>query len=267
MYRFLLRPKWIVLHVVVLALVVTMINLALWQLRRLDERKSFNREVSSHLAIAPAPLDAVLQSGTEPASVEWRRVTATGTYEAGSQVLIRDRSLNGEAGFNVVAPLRLADGRFVAVERGWVPGETTTPPAAPTGTVTLSGRLRVTQQKRHSWEKADPAEGVLDTLNRVDVARLDRQIEGDAVPMYVEAVNSDPADNAVSAIPAPALSDGPHLSYAVQWFLFTTAAIVGWVLAVRKHLADQRKEAARAAKIAAAAATATATGVQAPTEA
>ena len=60
MYRFLLRPKWIVLHIVVLALVITMINLGLWQLRRLDQRESFNRTVREHLSAPVEPIDSVL---------------------------------------------------------------------------------------------------------------------------------------------------------------------------------------------------------------
>ena len=42
MYRFLLRPKWIGFHLLVVAAIVTMVNLGFWQLRRLDERQAFN---------------------------------------------------------------------------------------------------------------------------------------------------------------------------------------------------------------------------------
>ena len=44
-YRFLTRPGWIVFHVVVVLLVILMVNLSFWQLRRLHERRSFNSEV------------------------------------------------------------------------------------------------------------------------------------------------------------------------------------------------------------------------------
>jgi len=251
-YRFLLRPKWIILTVVVVALVVTMINLGIWQLNRLDERKAFNSSVRANLSAEPAPLADVLTAQTNPKDVEWRQVTVSGAYEADAQVLIRDRSLNSAPGFNVVTPLRLADGTFVAVTRGWIPGDQTAAPPPPGGTVEVLGRLRVSQQRRNSLEKADPETGVLDKMNRVDVPRLDQQVDGDAVPMYLEVVDSNPVDSAVALIPAPELNDGPHLSYAVQWFLFTLAAIAGWVIAVRRHIAGERKRAARAARAAAA---------------
>ncbi len=259
MFRFLLRPRWVIFSAVMAALVVVMVNLALWQLNRHQERKNLNRTVAERLALGPVPYEPSLLPGSDPAlaslrELEWRQITVSGTYEQGAQVLIRDRSLEGAPGFNVVTPLRLADGRFLAVQRGWVGATTEVAPAAPTGDIELVGRLRVGQRKKHSWEKADPAEGVLDRLNRVDIARLDQQIDGDAVPMYLEVVTSEPADDAVALIPLPERTSGPHLSYMVQWFVFSLAAIAGWCLVVRKAVRDRRKKAAREAAAAAAAA-------------
>ena len=40
--------------------------------------------------------------------------------------------------------------------------------------------------------------------------------------------------------PIPELDDGPHLSYAFQWFAFATIATVGYVILVRREVADRR---------------------------
>jgi cytochrome oxidase assembly protein ShyY1 len=251
MYRFLARPKWILFTALMAILVVVMVNLAFWQLRRLDERKSFNREVRDRTSAPATPLVEVLAAHPDPSDAEWRQVTVTGVYETGAQVLIRDRSLNSVPGANVVTPLRLADGRFLTVQRGFLP-VADVDPVAPAGTVNLVGRLRRTQRKHHSWEKADPPTGVLDKLNRVDVPRLDQQVDGDSVaPMYLEVTSSDPSDPNLALIPLPELSEGPHLGYAGQWFLFSATAILGWVLVVRKAASDRRKDAAKAARAAA----------------
>ena len=62
------------------------------------------------------------------------------------QVLIRNRSYQGQPGFHVVTPLQLADGRALLVNRGWIPltedGSTPTPPAPPSGPVVVTGRAR-----------------------------------------------------------------------------------------------------------------------------
>ena len=36
-------------------------------------------------------------------------------------------------------------------------------------------------------------------------------------------------------LPAPELTEGPHLSYAIQWFIFSTIAIVGYPLILRRR--------------------------------
>lgn len=246
MYRFLLSPRWLAFHLLVVVGVVTMVNLGLWQLHRLDERQELNAAVTSRVDLAPAPLDDVLASG-DPAALEWRPVTASGTYLADEQVTIVNRSQNGVAGDIVVTPLQLADGRILLVSRGFVPLDAPVAPA-PTGEVRITGRLKPSQQRR-TGGLSDPATGDLTTAQRVDIARLAPQLPGEPVPMYVELTGSDPPEATPYPQPLtlPELTDGPHLAYAGQWFVFAAAVVVGWVLAVRKSLRTRAAAARRAA--------------------
>jgi cytochrome oxidase assembly protein ShyY1 len=241
MYRFLFSPRWLGFHLLVIVGIVTMVNLGFWQLRRLDERKGFNAEVSERIADPPAPLDDVLTPGTDPDRVEWRSVTARGTYLPDEQFLVVNRSQDGIGGTMVATPMQLADGRVLVVERGFEPG-TTAPPAAPTGTVDVVGRLRPSEE-RHTGQLSDPSEGELREVQRIDIARLSPQLPGPPVPMYVELTASRPAEPTPYPAPVtlPELTEGPHLSYAVQWFIFSAAVVVGWVLAVRKSLRTRRR--------------------------
>jgi surfeit locus 1 family protein len=247
MYRFLLRPKWILFHVVVIGAVVLMINLGFWQLRRLDERKDFNRQVEAAVDQPPVPLDDVLTPGTDPHDVEWRPVTAAGVYLPDEQIVVVNRSQDGQAGDMTVTPLRLADGRILLVERGFVPlGRTGAP--APTGTVDVTGRLRPAQERRRGG-LTDPGDGDLAEVQRIDIERLTPQLPGVVVPAYLELTSSDPAETGPYPRPAaaPELTERNHLSYAAQWFIFAVCVAVGWVLAVRHSLAT-RRAAARAAR-------------------
>ena len=47
MWDFARRPRWILSHRLVLLLIIVMINLGFWQLRRLDEKKTINAHVRS----------------------------------------------------------------------------------------------------------------------------------------------------------------------------------------------------------------------------
>jgi cytochrome oxidase assembly protein ShyY1 len=60
--------------------------------------------------------------------------------------------------------------------------------------------------------------------------------------MYIDAFASDPRDSpALDPVAQPDLGEGPHLAYAVQWFIFSVCAAVGWVLAVRHSAAKRRR--------------------------
>lgn len=244
MYRFLLRPRWIGFHLLVVAGIVAMVNLGLWQLRRLDERQAFNTVVEQRYDAAPRPIGEVLVPDVDPDDVEWRPVTATGTYRGDETIRIVNRSQNGFAGDNVVVPMDLADGGVLLVNRGFLPLGIDLPPA-PSGEVTITGRLRPSQERR-TGQLSDPTEGVLAEAQRVDIDRLAPQIDGDVAPMYVDVFESRPADaDVLEPVAAPDLSEGPHLSYAVQWFTFSIAVAVGWVLAVRRSVRTRRRELTR----------------------
>jgi surfeit locus 1 family protein len=244
-YRFALRPRWILSHLFVLALVVTMVNLGLWQLRRLDERRDQNAVVSARLAEPPAPVGELLDpdsGAADVARVANRRVTVSGTYEPDQQVLVRSRSLDGSPGSWVLTPLRQADGSIVVVNRGWI-GNDGTFDAVPASYAPAEGTVRVEglvqeSQEREGLGPTDPASGRLTSLARVDVERYARQLDGPVQPGWVQLRAEHPRPAAGADVPVPLdppeLDSGPHLSYAVQWFIFSTIAIVGYPLILRR---------------------------------
>lgn len=244
MYRFLIRPKWIAFHLLVLAGIVTMINLGLWQLDRLDERQAFNATIEARYDQPPLPLDELVPADATPEAldtVEWRPVTLSGTYLPEESFTVVNRSQSGRAGRNVAVPLQLDDGRVVIVNRGFVP-LTEDLPQVPATEVEVVGRLR-SSQERGLGQLSDPADGDLFEVQRIDIDRLAPQLPGEVVPMYVDLVESSPPEPVPfpETVAAPELGEGSHLSYAVQWFIFSIAVAVGWVLAVRRSARTHRR--------------------------
>jgi cytochrome oxidase assembly protein ShyY1 len=242
-YRFARRPKWILSHVLVLLLVVVMVNLGFWQLRRLHTRREFNSSVRHNQAAPIVDIDQVL-SPTAPYSaakpIAYRRVKVTGAYDPSQEVLVRARSLDEEPGVWVLTPLKTDTGAAVVVSRGWVPASGPidhTPAGAdpPTGEVTVTGMLIPTQTRGILGSK-DPATGHLDTLARADIARLQQQVPYDLYPGFVQLATQDPrqASGFPKPVPPPTLDEGPHLSYAVQWFTFSAIAVLGYPLILRR---------------------------------
>lgn len=133
------------------ALLVTVFGLlGQWQLHRLDQRRANNAIITSNSGVTARPADDVLAPGREVgAKQEWQTVKARGTYDAKHQILVRYRPLEGEPGFNVLTPFRIAGspgGEAVLVNRGWIPSLRSTgaptPPAPAGGEVTMIGRVR-----------------------------------------------------------------------------------------------------------------------------
>jgi len=234
MYAFLLKPKWIGFHLLCLGAVVAMITLGLWQLRRLDEKQTFNSRVTEHTNAGVMQLDAALLEGSAD-ELSYRRVSTTGKYLPDPQFEVVNVTQGGTTGRNVVNALQLADGSLIIVNRGFVP--TGAPvPAPPFGEVQLLARLKEGQVAR-TGQPSDDGTQQLTEIRRVDLAALGQQFDQPLAPMYLELLESAPAEpNRVSPVAFPELSEGPHLSYAVQWAIFSISVAVGWVFAVRKSI-------------------------------
>lgn len=231
-----LRPKMLAFHIVCIAGVVAMVNLSLWQFHRLEQRREFNSAVSERSALAAVDIDTI--DFDDPARLEWRRIGATGTYSSEDEVRILNRSQGGRAGLNVVTPLRLDDSTSILVVRGFVPlGEEI--PMAPSGEVRVLGTARLSDTRRST--DLEVSDGRVEELFRLDIERIDQQVEGDLLPVALYLNISDPKENpSVEPVAEPVLSEGPHLSYAIQWLIFATAVVIGWILATRRTLANSR---------------------------
>lgn len=249
MYRFLFRPLWILFHLVVLAAIVLMVNLGIWQLERLDERKTFNREVIERSEQVAIPLEEVLadiESGAlDPDEAEWLPVTATGSYLP-DEIIEFNQSQGGRAGENVLTGLAIDDGTTIIVNRGFRPLATDTLDA-PAVEVTVTGLVR-TSEARNRGGLTDADDGPVTEIRRIDIPRIAPQFPGDVAPVYVQLVTSDPpiAQGDPDPITRPELDNGPHLSYAIQWFVFALCVAIGWVLAVRRSLKARRRAEASA---------------------
>jgi len=239
MYKFLLRPRWIATHLLVITLIVVMVNLANWQLDRHHQRKDFNATLVQRFHAPVRPLDELLQSG-EPADIEWMPTAVTGTYLRGEDISLVNVSQNGAAGYDAITPLLLSNGTVVLVNRGFLPLVADFP-SAPSGEVSILGRIRETSERR-TGAVSDPATGELAEVQRIDIDRLQQQIDGVLVPVYMQLLKSTPAESAsLSTIVDPEFGNGPHLSYTVQWSVFALCAAAGWVALVRRELLKTRK--------------------------
>lgn len=241
----LLRPRWLVAHVVLLAVLWTFVSLGLWQLRRLDERDASNALISSRIE-APVGDASTLTSPTG----DHRRVRLTGTYLVEHETILLSRSRRGISGHHVLTPLRIGSstsgscGSAIAiVDRGWVELQDDDPPVAraapPPGEVTIDGvALTPPEPGRFSPKNL----GDEPRSFRIDPAKIGERIGCPVVPLYVALNEQHPAQTGefpiVTALDP--LDRGPHFSYALQWFAFALAALGTYSAFARQALRRNR---------------------------
>ena len=216
-------------------------RLGVWQLSRLHERQRLNAAMSSRLTAAPVAIDSM--SGPAD-SLRYRRARVSGAPDYAHEALLVQRTHEGSPGVFLVTPVITpgSDSATIVV-RGWV--------YAPDG-------VRADPQRWHEGESLTvngyldelPAGGSADSIpgqalaiRRLQRDDLARRAGRPVRTMYLWAV-ADSAAPAVTRdtanthpVPArftlPVLDEGPHRSYAIQWFAFALIALVGAVIVVR----------------------------------
>lgn len=233
----------LLLSIAVLLAVAAMVTAGFWQLHRLSERRDRNSIVTGRGEMPIVEIQDLVgadDSYHRGGEIEFRPIRATGDYLLADQVLIRNRTHQGSAGYWVLTPLRLDSGAAVAVNRGWIPhgvgtGASPADFAPPGGEVEVTGLLRATVTAA-GLQQADPAGGLLAEMARPDLARLAQQLDDDLLPVYVQLqAQIPPAGDLPIPVPPPDLGEGSHLAYAVQWFVFATIAAIGYPLILRRN--------------------------------
>jgi cytochrome oxidase assembly protein ShyY1 len=236
MYRFLLTPKWIAFHLLCLLTIAAMVWAGFWQLGRYQDRQAFKSDVQQRTDADVVPFSSLDTS--DPAGVEWRRVEATGTYVEGKDFQVVNVSQGGTSGQDAVNGLLLDDGTVLLVNRGFLPGADALPPA-PAGAVTITGRVRQSQSAG-TGQTSDDGSQQLTQIRRVDIGALSQQFEQTVQPVFLDQLDMRYEPSSMEPVAFPDLDGGPpHLSYTIQWFIFSIAVAVGWVLAVRKSANDR----------------------------
>lgn len=214
------------------------VRLGFWQLDRLEQRRARNAVAARGLAAPPAPLTAESLRAIDASPADWhyRRVSVRGAYDPGGEVLLRGRSDGGRPGVHVATPLHTArTGRILLVNRGWIPAADGARPAQraapPSGELRVEGILMELPATGDAGQPSLSA-GV-PSYRRLDLETM-RGTHGAALlPVYLQ-LTTPPGDSLPRLVPAPALDEGPHLGYAIQWFSFAAIGIIGLAVLLRR---------------------------------
>jgi surfeit locus 1 family protein len=223
----------IILSVVAISLAIVFLSLGGWQVRRLSERQARNAFLASRRYGPVLTLDSL---PADTGEAHFRRVRVRGNYDYGQEIIFTLRGRNGSPGVNILTPvLRNGKDTAVLVNRGWV--------YSPDGTTIDLNR----------WREADTlnAAGFIETFptkgpfpdpnparprafRRLSRAQLLKVFPYPIANYYVVLTDSSSSASAPPRVEPLPLDEGPHRSYAIQWFSFAAISIIGLVTFIRR---------------------------------
>jgi surfeit locus 1 family protein len=209
------------------------VRLGFWQLSRLNERRAANRTAAGARAEPPRELGVGADWTAEELNERW--VEASGAFDHAHEIVIRGQAFQGAPGVLVVTPLRLtASDSAVLVLRGFVPAADAV--RAEIDSLREPGEVRVrglaTPIPSGGGQPLDYSGRT--TWARLDLAALRSRLPYPVLPVLLRQTPDSGLPARPRRLPAPELSEGPHLSYAIQWFAFAAMAVAFGVLVVRK---------------------------------
>jgi surfeit locus 1 family protein len=228
--------------VFVLVMCGVCVRLGFWQLDRLRQRKARNHAIEAALRMPTLAFDSATAAAIErqPERFINRKLRVTGTYDAAGDIVLRGRSNDGNPGVHLVTPL-LVPGvpQALLVNRGWVPSPDAATvdarPYAEPGRRTVTGLLM--EVPRNTQAGGQPAMTTVGgarvtTYRRLDLDVLRRGSPRPVLPLYLQQLPEPAADAGKPPVrvPIPPLDNGPHLSYAVQWFSFAAIGVIGLIV-------------------------------------
>jgi surfeit locus 1 family protein len=214
---------------------ILFVRLGFWQLARLRAKVQRNAVIAVQQR-EPTVQFAMLPRDT--AAAHYRRASVSGVFDYGGELVAAGRTHQGSPGVDLVTPLRLAGSdTVVLVNRGWV--------YSPDGSSVDRARWR----ERDSVtvvgyvEQYAPDAGTTTAARdpRV-VRRISRREASSRIPYplapYYLVQTGDTASSHPVRREMPAIDEGPHRGYAIQWFSFAAIALAGAIAVVWK---DRRK--------------------------
>lgn len=241
--RALFSRRWWWVTLLVIGVMLILARLGFWQLDRLQERRAENVQKAAVLASEVLDLNtAVLPPNL--AALESRQATAVGEFDLDNQLTLKVQNWQSRAGVHLITPLLLDGGETaVLVDRGWIPDAENTPENIRKydlpGMQTIAGYVALSQTL--SGDRGSVPDVAQAEWYRVDIAAIAPQMPYALLPVYMLQAPQGNINLPYREAPEIDLSEGNHMSYALQWFIFTLGLGIAYLAFV--HTQEKRAHA------------------------
>jgi surfeit locus 1 family protein len=208
--------------------------LGTWQLQRLAWKAALISAAQAQLAAPAIPLPA---DGL--ATIDFRRVAATGSYLHDAAFAFGLSASGGEPGARLITPFRLKDGRIILVDRGWLP-EALLPPNVPqglqqpTGRTTVDGIARWRGELQRTWLTPNDSPANRRWLSW-DIPAIGSALGLPLEPLQLVLERSEGPAGLPKTEPVKAEFSNDHLNYALTWYGLAVVLVVVYILFSFSH--------------------------------
>lgn len=241
--------RWLLTTLLVLAGMAFMARLGIWQLDRLEKRRAFNTRVEAQLSQPELVLDATALADValpgQLEKMEYRSVQVRGVYDHTHQIALRSQYYGNQYGVHLITPLLIEGAsQVVLIDRGWIPAadwnNRQISQYDEPGRIEIQGMLRAPQSKADFGSRSDPTPAPgsagLDAWNFVNIERIGEQMPYTLLPVYIQQAPDVMQDAPpIRTLPQLNLTEGSHMSYAIQWFSFAALFGGGYPFFIRRQ--------------------------------
>ncbi|MGH6976806.1 MAG: SURF1 family protein [Stellaceae bacterium] len=219
---------------------VILIGLGTWQVQRLHWKEGLIAARQTAFYLPPVPPPASLAAAQ---TLEYHPVRAIGHFLNEREMPVAAIADDGTAGFDIVTPFALDDGKVLLVDRGFVPTALVALDSRRAGEIAgptqVGGPLRL-DRGRPSWFTPDNRpvrnEWYFVDVNAMAAAAVPH---ADVLPYYIDAdATPNPGGwpkGGQTAIDLP----NHHLSYAITWYALAAGLVQIYAIFVCRRLKER----------------------------
>lgn len=189
--------------------VAILVNLGLWQLRRLEWKEAMLSRIEAEIGGPPGVIPA---AGADVAGFKYRPVAVSG-QTTGEEIHVLSGMKDAGAGYEIIAAFETAEGRRILLDRGFVP-EADKSAARPPVALDLTGNLHWPEEIASATPAPDMGRNIWFAR---DVPAMAAALRTEPILVVLRQASGD----AQGVSPVPIDSSGirnDHLNYAITWF-------------------------------------------------
>ncbi|MBM3597106.1 MAG: SURF1 family protein [Alphaproteobacteria bacterium] len=211
-------------------------SLGIWQVQRLHWKTALIADRQARVeapALAELPADAAAAQ-----AAEFRRIKVTGSFRHEREAHLAATTDRGNVGFQIITPFRLANGREILINRGWVPtarrDAATRAAGQVAGEVTIEGLIR--PGGKPGWFAAPPNDVRRNLWIWLDLEAISAELGVSPAPAFI--IDAGPAPNP-GGLPLGGQTrvalPNDHWQYALTWFGLSAVFAIMYVIYWRQN--------------------------------